>query len=169
MTPHESLPLLTIVRNDGYAAPTVAAPFFTQAITVTRNTLVNYCYSVVNSGDLTLGTHSLYDPLFGNLLTDQPISLIPGGAFSLTGTPVPQRDRLVALNGAALAGSRLKGMPAAGADEPAGTSTPAPAAVLPAAPAFAAVWAATGAHRDSAQQTATMILGIKPPPPERFR
>ncbi|MBK8833583.1 MAG: choice-of-anchor L domain-containing protein [Anaerolineae bacterium] len=80
--PGASLPYAVALVKTVGAQAGLCAP--TQAITVTRNTLVNYCYSVVNSGDLTLSTHSLYDPLFGNLLTDQPLSLVPGGTFSLT-------------------------------------------------------------------------------------
>ncbi len=41
-------------------------------------TTINYCYSITNSGDVTLTTHSLIDDKLGTLLNNAAITLAPG-------------------------------------------------------------------------------------------
>jgi len=50
------------------------------------STTVAYCYTVYNSGIVTLTTHSLVDDQRGTLLADAPYSLAPGMSYRLVST-----------------------------------------------------------------------------------
>ncbi len=58
----------------------------TDAITVTVGTVVNYCYNVTNTGEITLTLHDLQDNELGTLLDDFPYVLYPGASAFLTQT-----------------------------------------------------------------------------------
>ncbi|NUM46156.1 MAG: DUF4397 domain-containing protein [Anaerolineales bacterium] len=64
--------------------PTLCA--VTDVITVTFGTDVTYCYSVENTGDLTLDLHTLTDSELGSLFTGLPYALVPGGTAFVTTT-----------------------------------------------------------------------------------
>ncbi|MBP6786019.1 MAG: hypothetical protein KA170_00420 [Candidatus Promineofilum sp.] len=58
----------------------------TAAMTLTETMDVTYCYTVRNTGGVTLTQHTLEDSALGNLLTDSPYELGPGASFALTQT-----------------------------------------------------------------------------------
>jgi len=47
---------------------------------------VTYCYTVQNTGNITLTTHDVVDDQLGALLTAFPVDLAPGGSFLFTTT-----------------------------------------------------------------------------------
>lgn len=53
----------------------------TESLVVVPGTVVTYCYSVTNSGMLTLPLHALSDSQFGLLFDDEPFALGPGGSI----------------------------------------------------------------------------------------
>jgi len=67
-------------------APTVCAA--TQAITIFPDTAVDYCYTVHNTGNVTLTIHDLVDNVFGVLTTSMVYSLAPGASTYFTYTTV---------------------------------------------------------------------------------
>ncbi len=66
------------------------------AITVTVGTTVAYCYTVTNSGDITLDQHTITDNNFG-LIDSFPLPLAPGASVSViyTRTAVSSLNSLV--------------------------------------------------------------------------
>ena len=58
----------------------------TQSITIVPGTEVNYCYTLTNTGTVTVSEHSLIDDQLGTLLNDDPYVLPPGATrvFSQT-------------------------------------------------------------------------------------
>ncbi len=58
----------------------------TDDITVPAGTNVTYCYSVENTGNLTLHRHDLADSKLGALLNNFPYALAPGASVFLTAT-----------------------------------------------------------------------------------
>jgi hypothetical protein len=55
-------------------------------IAVASGTDVTYCYTVFNTGDITLDFHTVDDDQLGNLLLDFPFSLSPGAGAFFTAT-----------------------------------------------------------------------------------
>lgn len=51
-------------------------------ITVAPGTTVHYCYTVTNTGDITLPLHDLSDTLAGTIFEDFPFDLAPGDSVS---------------------------------------------------------------------------------------
>ncbi|MEZ4541156.1 MAG: hypothetical protein R3C43_14385 [Chloroflexota bacterium] len=58
----------------------------TTSLALTEPGEVTYCYTVVNTGGVTLTRHSLEDSALGSLLDDSPYELGPAASFSLTQT-----------------------------------------------------------------------------------
>jgi hypothetical protein len=52
-----------------------------QAVTVKSGEDVTFCYTVMNTGVVTMTLHSLADDISGTLLTDEPYELAPGASF----------------------------------------------------------------------------------------
>jgi PKD repeat protein len=59
-----------------------------EQLTVAPGTTVRYCYTVTNTGIITLGTHDLVDDQLGSILTGFAYDLIPGASAFLTQTAV---------------------------------------------------------------------------------
>ena len=49
-----------------------------ETLTIEHGTPVTYCYTVENTGDITLTTHDLVDDQLGTILDNEPITLDPG-------------------------------------------------------------------------------------------
>ncbi len=64
--------------------PNACAP--TSAITMPGGGDVTYCYSVVNTGSISLTLHALEDSELGALLNDFPYTLVPGASAFITET-----------------------------------------------------------------------------------
>jgi hypothetical protein len=62
--------------------PASCAP--TREITATVGMTVTYCYRVINTGSLTLTTHSLTDSVHGGILSNLALSLAPGASTFVT-------------------------------------------------------------------------------------
>jgi len=58
------------------------------SITVDPGTRVTYCYTVTNTGELDLVSHTLVDDLLGSILTDFPYSLAPMASAFITSTAI---------------------------------------------------------------------------------
>ena len=56
----------------------------TREITIPTTTTVTYCYHVINTGSLTLTTHTLTDTVLGNIFANQAITLAPGASTFVT-------------------------------------------------------------------------------------
>ncbi len=54
----------------------------TGEITVPAGTQVFYCYTVINTGDVTLNLHRLVDDQLGPMLIAYPYALTPGSSFN---------------------------------------------------------------------------------------
>jgi hypothetical protein len=65
-------PAISLVKTVGLDAHTCAA---TGTLTVTAATEVTYCYTVLNTGGVTLTRHTLYDDQLGTILSNFPYSL----------------------------------------------------------------------------------------------
>ncbi len=63
----------------------------TSEITVPEGTTVYYCYTVTNTGNVTLNLHDLDDSALGNLFTAFPYELTPGSSVNtvLAGLSIP--------------------------------------------------------------------------------
>ncbi len=61
-----------------------AACASTREITIPTTTTVTYCYRAINTGSITLTTHSLTDTVLGNIFTNNAISLAPGASTFVT-------------------------------------------------------------------------------------
>lgn len=76
-------PAITLSKTVG-TDPNVCA--VTDVITVTTGTSVTYCYTVQNTGNLTLTEHDLTDSELGSILTGFAYDLAPGGSAVITAT-----------------------------------------------------------------------------------
>ncbi len=76
-------PSITLDKTVG-TEPMVCAA--TDTIAVAPGTDVTYCYQVTNTGDISLGLHSLVDSELGTILNDFPYTLLPGASVFLTQT-----------------------------------------------------------------------------------
>ncbi len=72
-----STPAIEIVKTVGTNPATCAA---TDEITVPAGTEVYYCYTVTNTGDVTLNLHDLDDSELGNIFTGFNYALAPGAS-----------------------------------------------------------------------------------------
>ncbi|MCL4837711.1 MAG: hypothetical protein KJ058_07095 [Thermoanaerobaculia bacterium] len=70
-------PAISLVKTVG-TDPAVCA--VTSQITVPPGTTVFYCYTVTNTGDVTLSTHDLVDSELGPIFTALPYPLMPGAS-----------------------------------------------------------------------------------------
>ncbi len=66
-----------------------AACATTDEITVVAGTQVDYCYTVQNTGGVSLTVHSLLDDQLGTLLNDFAYTLTPGASAFITQTATP--------------------------------------------------------------------------------
>ncbi|MEZ4712473.1 MAG: choice-of-anchor D domain-containing protein [Caldilineaceae bacterium] len=80
-----SISLVKTVALDG-ASPACGTG---SAITVAPGALVAYCYTVTNTGDVTLVSHSLTDDRLGEIFTDRAFTLAPGQSISNIELGVP--------------------------------------------------------------------------------
>jgi hypothetical protein len=64
--------------------PGICAP--TQVITVTAGSDVTYCYTIQNSGQVTVTSHTLVDSELGTLLNDEAATVPPGGTYVFSTT-----------------------------------------------------------------------------------
>lgn len=69
----------TVGLNSDLCAPS-------NRLTVTVGTAVTYCYTVMNTGQITLTTHSLWDDHLGIILNSTPYTLTPGSSLPVTTT-----------------------------------------------------------------------------------
>lgn len=76
-------PAIAVNKTVGTDIFTCAA---TDDITVASGTDVYYCYTVTNTGSVTLTLHDLVDDQLGSLLNSFPYSLPPGGSAFITAT-----------------------------------------------------------------------------------
>ncbi len=74
-----SAPAIELVKTVG-TDPGVCAP--DSNITVPAGTEVYYCYTVTNTGDVTLNLHDLVDDQLGTLFTGFAYALTPGSSVS---------------------------------------------------------------------------------------
>ena len=74
-------PEITLEKTVGTVSGACAA---TDAITVDVGTPVTYCYTVTNTGNVTLTTHTLVDDQLGVLLENEPLELEPGESAIVT-------------------------------------------------------------------------------------
>ncbi|HTP09350.1 MAG TPA: hypothetical protein VMP08_13935 [Anaerolineae bacterium] len=74
-------PNLTLVETVGTLPASCAG---TREITVGAGTTVYYCYTIINSGVVTLTTHSLTDTVIGPIFSNQAIALVPGATTFVT-------------------------------------------------------------------------------------
>jgi subtilisin-like proprotein convertase family protein len=75
----EAEPAIELVKTVG-TDPAICA--MTDVITVTEGSDVYYCYTVTNTGNITLPLHDLVDDQLGMLLDDFPFDLAPGASVS---------------------------------------------------------------------------------------
>jgi len=64
----------------------------TDSIIVLAGTEVTYCYTVTNTGDLTLTVHDLVDDKLGDLLVGEALDLAPGESYFITETATINAD-----------------------------------------------------------------------------
>lgn len=76
-------PNITLTQTVG-TDPAVCA--VTDAITVTEGTDVTYCYTIENTGTVTMTSHTLTDSVWGSILTDFAYPLVPGASAFITQT-----------------------------------------------------------------------------------
>ncbi len=79
-------PAIALTQTVG-ANPAECAP--TSEFTLTTGEAATYCFTVANTGNLTLTTHTLTDTIWGDLLTTQTYTLAPGAVFTFTHTATP--------------------------------------------------------------------------------
>ena len=79
-------PAITVDKTVGTDPSTCAS---TGNITVWEGTEVTYCYTVQNTGDITLTNHTVDDSELGTLLSNFPFSLVPGASVFFTTTTTP--------------------------------------------------------------------------------
>jgi subtilisin-like proprotein convertase family protein len=77
------VPSIELTKTVG-TNPTTCAT--TNAITVGPGTNVTYCYTVENTGDVTLDLHTLVDSELGTILNDFPYALAPAASAFITAT-----------------------------------------------------------------------------------
>lgn len=65
-----------------------------EEISVLPETAVTYCYTVTNTGQLSLTRHSLVDDQIGTILSDFPFTLVPGASAFITQTAVILTDTI---------------------------------------------------------------------------
>ncbi|HZY44585.1 MAG TPA: hypothetical protein VFF70_07540, partial [Anaerolineae bacterium] len=76
-------PNLTLVETVGTSPGSCAG---TREINVAANTPVYYCYTIKNTGVVTLTTHALTDTVHGVIFSNQAINLSPGATAFVTRT-----------------------------------------------------------------------------------
>jgi hypothetical protein len=72
-------PAISLAKTVG-TTPGVCAT--TDAITVSSGTTVYYCFTATNTGDVTLGSHSLSDDDLGSLISAEYFDIAPGSSVS---------------------------------------------------------------------------------------
>ncbi len=77
----QGLPAIALDKTVGTDLNTCAA---TDEITVVAGSTVAYCYTVFNTGNITLTLHDLADSELGPILTNFPYQLAPGASAFLT-------------------------------------------------------------------------------------
>jgi hypothetical protein len=80
-----SEPSITMAKTVGTTPGVCAA---TDTIVVPPGTDVYYCYTVTNTGNVTLNLHDLVDDQLGTLLDDYPLALDPGNFVELLTTGI---------------------------------------------------------------------------------
>jgi hypothetical protein len=78
-------PAIELVKTVG-TDPSICAG--TNEIMVQTGTEVTYCYTVENTGNVTLNNHDLDDTGLGSILSGFPYALTPGASAFLTETAV---------------------------------------------------------------------------------
>ena len=82
----QGAPAITLDKTVGTDVNTCAT---TDEITVVAGSTVAYCYTVTNTGNITLTLHDLTDSALGTILTNFPFTLVPGAsAFLTVSTPI---------------------------------------------------------------------------------
>ena len=76
-------PAISLVKTVGTQANACAT---SDTIEVTEGSQVVYCYTVSNTGDVTLNVHDLADDMLGSVLSDYSYDLLPGASLSITAT-----------------------------------------------------------------------------------
>ena len=76
-------PAITLTKTVGVDPADCAA---SSAISVNRGAAVVYCYTVTNTGDVSLALHDLTDSALGDLLDGHGFDLAPGATTSITRT-----------------------------------------------------------------------------------
>ena len=76
-------PNLTLVETVGTSPASCAG---TREINVAASTQVYYCYTIKNTGVVTLTTHALTDTVHGAIFSNQAINLPPGATTFVTRT-----------------------------------------------------------------------------------
>ena len=80
------VPTITLAKTVGLVAGTCGVD---ETLTVPFGTLVTYCYTVTNTGSVTLNYHTLVDDQLGTVLDTFPFVLAPGGSTFVTVDDVP--------------------------------------------------------------------------------
>jgi hypothetical protein len=81
--PAAANPAITLTKTVGTDSSVCATA---DSITVTPGTEVTYCYTVENTGDVTLNLHDLDDSELGSILAGLPYALTPGASVFITQT-----------------------------------------------------------------------------------
>ncbi len=79
-------PAITVEKTVGTDPNTCAS---TGNISVLEGTEVTYCYTVQNTGDITLTNHTVEDSELGTLLANFPFSLVPNASAFFTASVTP--------------------------------------------------------------------------------
>ena len=75
----QSTPSIVVAKTVGTVPGVCAA---TSTITVPMGTTVYYCYTVTNTGDVTLNSHTLVDDKLGTIFTNLSYALTPGSSVN---------------------------------------------------------------------------------------
>ena len=75
----QGTPAITVAKTVGTVPGVCAA---TSNITVPMGTTVYYCYTVTNTGDVTLNSHTLVDDKLGTIFTNFAYALTPGSSVN---------------------------------------------------------------------------------------
>lgn len=74
---------IAVTKTVGLDANTCAT---TSNITAPYNSFVTYCYTMANTGNVTITTHTVVDDQLGTLLNNFPLAIGPGGSAVFTAT-----------------------------------------------------------------------------------
>ncbi|MEZ4642132.1 MAG: hypothetical protein R3E31_05220 [Chloroflexota bacterium] len=90
-TVHAINPSIALSKTVGTEAGVCAT---TDTIEVEAGTVVYYCYTVTNTGNVTLSFHDLEDDVLGTILTEYAYDLAPGASVDTVAAGVTMSDTI---------------------------------------------------------------------------